>query len=165
MRESFSAETPPKPANSSIESVAAASKGNYRNTRPASDLSKLDSPANLSQKDGKVDMSQYSKYKTGGLRQKIHEAIRNKKCIRCWSTDHLRSSCKEPPKSWEEDFNQGRAAFWGPKPKQSRPQWLSPPQLARDLIEPPSLMLFAYEREMKTPSILEARFLLDRKIF
>ena len=51
--------------------------------------------------------------------------------------------------SWEEDFNQGRAAFWGPKPKQSRPQWLSPSQLARDLIEPPSLMLFAYEREMK----------------
>ena len=149
VKESFSAETPPKPTSSNIESFAAVSKGNHRNTRPASDLSKLDSPANLPQKDGKVDMSQYAKYKTGGLRQKIHEAIRSKKCIRCWSADHLRSSCPEPPKSWEEDFNQGRAAFWGPKPKQSRPQWLSPSQLARDLIEPPSLMLFAYEREMK----------------
>ena len=149
VKESFSAEAPPKSANSSIESFAAVSKGNSRNTRPASDLSKLDSPANLPQKDGKVDMSQYAKYKTGGLRQKIHEAIRSKKCIRCWSADHLRSSCQEPPRSWEEDFNQGRASFWGPKPKQARPQWLSPPQLARDLIEPPSLMLFAYEGEMK----------------
>jgi hypothetical protein len=36
---------------------------------------------------------------------------------------HLRSSCPEPPKSWEADFNQGKAAFWGPKVKQSRPQW------------------------------------------
>ncbi len=30
----------------------------------------------------------------------------------------------EPPKSWEADVNQGKAAFGGPKPKQSRPQWI-----------------------------------------
>ncbi len=36
---------------------------------------------------------------------------------------HLRSACPEPPKSWEADFNTGKAAFWGPKLKQARPQW------------------------------------------
>ncbi len=37
---------------------------------------------------------------------------------------HLRSSCPEPPKTWEADFNKGKTAFWGPKLKQSRPQWV-----------------------------------------
>jgi hypothetical protein len=36
---------------------------------------------------------------------------------------HLRSACPEPPKSWEADFNAGKAAFWGPKLKQARPKW------------------------------------------
>ncbi len=93
-------------------------------TRPSTDTSKLDQPSSLPQKDGRVDTDQYSKYKEGGLRQKIHQAIRAKYCIRCWSPDHLRSSCSDPPKKWEEDFNKGKAAFWGPKPKQARPQWL-----------------------------------------
>jgi hypothetical protein len=104
VKESFMAEAPPKPAKINPENFSAVSKGNPRNARHLADLLKLDLPASLPHKDGKVDMSQYAKYKTGGLRQKIHEAIRNKKCIRCWSADHLRSSCPEPPKSWEEDF-------------------------------------------------------------
>jgi hypothetical protein len=73
-----------------------------------------------------VDMAQYAKYKEGGLRQKIHKAIRAKQCIRCWSADHLRSSCPEPPKKWEDDYNKGKDAFWAPKLPQSRPQWISP---------------------------------------
>ena len=71
-------------------------------------------------------MAQYAKYKEGGLRQKVHQAIRDKHCIRCWSSQHLRSSCPEPAKKWEEDFNKGKAEFWGPRPKQSRPQWVKP---------------------------------------
>jgi hypothetical protein len=100
--------------------------------RPAAglstDSSKLDQPSSLPQKDGRVDMDQYSKYKEEGLHQRIHQAIRAKHCIRCWSPDHLRSSCSEPPKKWEEDFNKGKASFWGPKPKQARPQWLAYPE-------------------------------------
>jgi hypothetical protein len=69
-------------------------------------------------------MEQYSKYKDGGLRQKLHDAIRARNGIRCMATGHLRSNCSEPPKSWEEDFNKGKADFWGPKVKQSRPQLL-----------------------------------------
>jgi hypothetical protein len=60
-------------------------------------------------------MAQYAKYKEGGLRQKIHKAIRAEQCIRCWSADHLRSSCPEPPKKWEDDYNKGKDAFWAPK--------------------------------------------------
>ena len=114
---------------------------------PRSDhLAKLDLPSNLPQKDGKVDMGQYAKYKPGGLRQKIHEAIRAKQCIRCWSSDHLRSSCPEPPKSWEDDFNKGKAAFWGPKPKQSRPQWLrSPPPQPTPLDLSPTMLFARHE--------------------
>ncbi len=41
-----------------------------------------------------------------------------------FATWHLRSACPEPPKSWEADFNAGKAAFCGPKVKQARPQWL-----------------------------------------
>ncbi len=59
----------------------------------------------------------------GGLRQKLHDAIRARKCIRCMNTGHLRSACTEAPKSWEADFNQGKAAFWGPKLQQAWPQW------------------------------------------
>jgi hypothetical protein len=69
-------------------------------------------------------MEQYSKYKDGGLRQKLHDAIRARKCIRRMAAGHLCSACPEPPKLWEADFNAGKAAFWGPKPKQVRPQWL-----------------------------------------
>ncbi len=80
--------------------------------------------SNLPHKDGKLDMEQYGKYKDGGLRQKLHDAIRARKCIRCMVVGHLRSTCPESPKSWEADFNSGKAAFWGPKVKQARPQWL-----------------------------------------
>jgi hypothetical protein len=69
-------------------------------------------------------MEAYSKYKEGGLRRKIHDAIRAKKCIRCFAEGHLRSSCPEGPRSWEDDFNRGKDAFWKPQQKQSRPQWL-----------------------------------------
>jgi hypothetical protein len=103
-------------------------KGKPRNhpsgNRNHQDSTKLDQISSLPHKDGKLDMDQYSKYKDGGLRQKLHDAIRARKCIRCMAVGHLRSSCPEPPKSWEADFNQGKAAFWGPKPKQSRPQWI-----------------------------------------
>jgi hypothetical protein len=68
-------------------------------------------------------MEQYKKYKDGGLRQKLHDAIRAQKCIRCMAVGHFRSTCTEPPKSWEADFNKGKSAFWGPKLKQARPQW------------------------------------------
>jgi hypothetical protein len=70
-------------------------------------------------------MDAYAKYKEGGLRRKIHDAIRAKRCIRCFAEGHLRSSCQEPPRSWEGDFNKGKESFWKPqpKPKQSRPQW------------------------------------------
>ena len=105
VKESYSAEAPPKSPKSNAVGFSSMSKGNPRNARLASDFSKLDLPASLPQKDGKVDMSQYAKYKTGGLRQKIHEAIRGKKCIRCWSAEHLRSSCPEPPKSWVREFD------------------------------------------------------------
>jgi hypothetical protein len=94
-----------------------------RNNRTPPDASKLDQVASLPHKDGKIDMKQYSKYKDGGLRQKIHDTIRACKCICCLQAGHLRSACAEPPKSWEVDFNQGKAAFWGPKLKQARPQW------------------------------------------
>jgi hypothetical protein len=94
---------------------------------PSADfLSKLESVAALPQKDGRVDMDAYSKYKEGGLRRKIHDAIRAKKCIRCFGDGHLRSSCPEGPRSWEDDFNRGKDSFWKPKAKQSRPQWLVP---------------------------------------
>ncbi len=116
LKESFPMEYAPKPA-----------KGKGRahppnNRTPTADATKLDQISSLPHKDGKLDMDQYAKYKDGGLRQKLHDAIRARKCIRCMAVGHLRSSCPEPPKSWEADFNQGRAAFWGPKPKQSRPQ-------------------------------------------
>ena len=100
------------------------SSGNApRNNRTPPDPSKLDVISSLPHNDGKVDMEQYSKYKDGGLRQKLHDAIRARKCIRCMNTGHLRSACTEAPKSWEADFNQGKAAFWGPKLPQARPQW------------------------------------------
>jgi hypothetical protein len=115
-KESFASEFPPK-----------AGKGSPRPPRPPTgNLSQLDQPSQWPQKDGKVDMTQYAKYKGGGLRQKIHKAIRAKQCIRCWSTDHLRSSCPDPPKKWEDDYNKGKDAFWGPKLPQSRPQWICP---------------------------------------
>ncbi len=119
-KESFATELHPKPG-----------KNLTRPPRPAADWSKLDQPSQLPQKDGKVDMTQYGKYKEGGLRQKIHQAIRAKQCIRCWSSDHLRSSRPEPPKKWEEDYNKGKAAFWGPRSKQpqSRPQWFARPPI------------------------------------
>ena len=113
-KESFAGEVPPRSGKA---------QGQPRNF---AESSKLDSPSSLPHKDGKIDMAQYSKYKEGGLRQKVHQAIRDKHCIRCWSAQHLRSSCPEPAKKWEEDFNKGKAAFWGPKPKQARPQWLKP---------------------------------------
>ena len=115
-KESFAAETPAK-----------AGKSSPRPPRPPpGNLAQLDQPSQLPHKDGKVDMTQYAKYKEGGLRQKIHKAIRAKQCIRCWSSDHLRSSCTEPPKKWEEDYNKGKDSFWSPKPHQSRPQWICP---------------------------------------
>ena len=86
-------------------------------------------------------MDQYSKYKQGGLRQKLHDAIRARKCIRCMAVGHLRSACSEPPKSWESDFNAGKAAFWGPKTKQVRPQWL-PSTATLKGKEPSSKVLF-----------------------
>ena len=87
---------------------------------PTGDLSKLDQLSQLLHKDGRRKgghdgMTQYAKYKEGGLRQKIHKAIRAKQCIRCWSADHLRSSCPDPPKKWEDDCNKGKDAFWAPK--------------------------------------------------
>jgi hypothetical protein len=87
-------------------------------------IAKLESVSALPQKDGRVDMEAYAKYKEGGLRRKIHDAIRAKKCIRCFAEGHLRSSCPEGPRSWEDDFNRGKDAFWKPQQKQSRPQWL-----------------------------------------
>jgi hypothetical protein len=75
-------------------------------------------------------MDAYGKYKEGGLRRKIHDAIRAKKCIRCFQEGHLRSSCQIAPRSWEEDFNKGKDSFW--KPKQSRPQWLVSPSRAQE---------------------------------
>jgi hypothetical protein len=93
-------------------------------------------------------MDQYSKYKEGGLRQKIHQAIRSKQCIRCWSSEHLRSSCPEPPKKWEEDFNKGKAAFWGPKPKQLRTQWLCAPGPDRVSVRPSSQVLYSVDSGM-----------------
>jgi hypothetical protein len=113
-KESFAGEVPPRQGRT---------QGQPRNS---GESAKLDSPSSLPQKDGKVDMAQYAKYKEGGLRQKVHQAIRDKHCIRCWSSQHLRSSCPEPAKKWEEDFNKGKAEFWGPRPKQSRPQWVKP---------------------------------------
>jgi hypothetical protein len=86
-------------------------------------LAKLETVAALPHKEGRLDMDAYSKYKEGGLRRKIHDAIREKKCIRCFAEGHLRSSCKEPPRSWEGDFNRGKESFWKPQPKQSRSQW------------------------------------------
>jgi hypothetical protein len=75
------------------------------------------------------------------LRQKIQQAIRAKHCIRCWSPEHLRSSCPEPPKKWEEDFNKEKAAFWGPKPKQARTQWLCTPEAECARLGPASQVL------------------------
>jgi hypothetical protein len=94
-------------------------------------LSKLETIAALPHKEGRLDMDAYSKYKEGGLRRKIHDAIRAKKCIRCFAEGHLRSSCKEPPRSWEGDFNKGKESFWKPQPKQSRPQWHVSPAAER----------------------------------
>jgi hypothetical protein len=79
---------PPKALTTAKESFAAEiaprhGKGPPRPPRPAGESSKLDQPASLPQKDGKVDMAQYAKYKEGDLRQKIHQAIRDKHCIRC----------------------------------------------------------------------------------
>ncbi len=48
-------------------------------TVPPPDSSKLYAIASLPHKDGKIDMEQYSKYKNGGLRQKLHDAIRARK--------------------------------------------------------------------------------------
>jgi hypothetical protein len=90
-------------------------------------------------------MAQYAKYKEGGLRQKVHQAIRDKHCIWCWSSQHLRSSCPEPAKKWEEDFNKGKAAFWGPKPKQARPQWLKPLHRRTPLLNFDQELLFAVD--------------------
>ncbi len=118
-KENFPSEIPPAKGKGKGKS----SSNTPRNNRPPLDSSKLDAIASLPHKDGKIDMEQYSKYKDGGLRQRLHDAIRARKCIRCMNTGHLRSTCPEPPKSWEEDFNKGRAAFWGPKLQQSRPQW------------------------------------------
>ena len=117
-KESYSAEFTPNKGKG--KKVNYPPKGN----RTVPDTAKLDQVANLPHKDGKLDMEQYSKYKDGGLRQKLHDAIRARKCIRCMASGHLRSACPEPPKSWEADFNAGKAAFWGPKVKQARPQWL-----------------------------------------
>ncbi len=94
-------------------------------------LSKLETIAALPHKEGRLDMDAYSKYKEGGLRRKIHDAIRAKKCIRSFAEGHLRSSCKEPPRSWEGEFNKGKESFWKPQPKQSRPQWHVSPAAER----------------------------------
>jgi hypothetical protein len=84
-KESFSSEISPQPSRAGEESYSAEFKAKGWKPPPKSDhLAKLDLPHNLPQKDGKVDMGQYAKYKAGGLRQKIHEAIRAKKCIRCF---------------------------------------------------------------------------------
>jgi hypothetical protein len=104
--------------------------GGYR-LPPGDSLSKLESISALPHKEGRLDMDAYSKYKEGGLRRKIHDAIRAKKCIRCFEEGHLRSACKEPPRSWEGDFNKGKESFWKPQPKQARPYWRLPP-LARE---------------------------------
>jgi hypothetical protein len=93
-------------------------------------------------------MEQYSKYKEGGLRQKILQAICAKHCIRCWSSEHLRSACSEPPKKWEEDFKKGKAAFWSPKPKQSRPQWFCAPESGRAVARPPSQVLYSVDSDL-----------------
>ena len=135
-KESFATELPPK-----------GGKNSARPPRPPpGDLSRLDQLSQLPQKDGKVDMAQYAKYKEGGLRQKIHKAIRAKQCIRCWSVDHLRSSCPEPPKKWEDDYNKGKDSFWTPKLPQSRPQWFCPAPI-RTALEFSSSLLFARDSD------------------
>ncbi len=80
----------------------------------------------LPQANGKPDQSIYSKYKDGGLRQKLWKHIKAKKCVRCGAAGHLRSACKLLEKSWEKDFNQ--PGFWTaystikPRAKQVRVQ-------------------------------------------
>jgi hypothetical protein len=71
--------------------------GNGNRPPPSPDaLAKLESISALPQRDGRMDMDAYSKYKVEGLRRKIHDAIRAKKCIRCFKEGHLRSSsCPE----------------------------------------------------------------------
>ena len=67
-KESYAAELAPKQG-----------KGKPRNhpsgNRNHHDSTKLDQISSLPHKDGKLDMEQYSKYKDGGLRQKLHDAI------------------------------------------------------------------------------------------
>ncbi len=63
-KESFAGEVPPRQGRP---------QGQSRNS---GETAKLDSPSSLPQKDGKVDMAQYAKYKEGGLRQKVHTQIR-----------------------------------------------------------------------------------------
>jgi hypothetical protein len=113
-KEHYASNLPPKP------------RGKFapprrENRPPASQdsLAKLEAVTALPHKDGRIDMDAYGKYKEGGLRRKIHDAIRAKKCIRCFQEGHLRSSCQIPPRSWKEDFNKGKDSFW--KPKQVNP--------------------------------------------
>jgi hypothetical protein len=96
-KERYATELAPKPG-----------KGKSRNhpsgNRNHQDSTNLDQISSLSHKDGKLDMDQYLKYKDRGLRQKLHDVIRARKCIRCMAVGHLGSSCPEPPKSWEADL-------------------------------------------------------------
>ncbi len=80
----------------------------------------------LPQANSKPDQIIYSKYKDGGLRQKLWKHIKAKECVRCGAAGHLRSACKLPERSWEKDFNQ--PGFWTarstvkPRAKQVRVQ-------------------------------------------
>jgi hypothetical protein len=109
-------------------------------------------------------MEQYAKYKDGGLGQKLHDAIRARKCIRCMATGHLRSACPESPKSWEGDFNAGKEAFWGPKVKQVRPQWL-PSTFTLKGLEPSSKVLFVTDAGRSIALDTCSEISIGRKIF
>jgi hypothetical protein len=81
---------PPRKEGYASELRPAKGKGKRRSFPPNQhrtppDQSKLDQIANfLPHKDGKVDMEQYGKYKEGGLRQKLHEAIRALSAFAAW---------------------------------------------------------------------------------
>jgi hypothetical protein len=91
-KESFPMEVAPRPA---IGKGRAQPSGNPTNL----DSTKLDQIISLPHKDGKLDKDQYVKYKDGGQRQKLHDAVRARKCIRCMAVGHLRFTCPEAPKS------------------------------------------------------------------
>ena len=87
------------------------------NDKKVSFAQTADSANSLPMKNGKPDQNIFSKFKPGGLRQRVWTALQSNKCVRCGG-DHLRQACSEAEKAWEKDFNVG-AAFWAPKTKKS----------------------------------------------